>query len=60
MFKFKLGENVKDRVTGISGIVIGRVEYLYIENNYYVRWKREDGGASEEWLPEKQIVKVEE
>lgn len=60
MFKYKLKENVTDQVTGISGVVIGRVEYLYTDNNYLVRWKRDDDGTSEEWLPEKQIQATEE
>lgn len=60
MFKFNLGAKVKDRATGIVGVIIGRVEYLYQDNCYLVRWKREDDGSSEEWLPEKQIEKVEE
>lgn len=60
MFKFKLGANATDRVTGIRGVVIGRVEYLYLDNYYLVRWKREDDGVSEEWIAEKQIEEVEE
>lgn len=60
MFKYKLGEDVTDLVTGIIGVVTGRVEYLYIDNHYLVRWKRDDYGTSEEWFPEKQIEKVEE
>lgn len=60
MFKFYLGKKVKDRVTGIVGTVIGRVEYLYNDNSYLMRWKDENGSANEEWLNEKQIEEVEE
>lgn len=60
MFKFYLGKKVKDRATGIVGTVIGRVEYLYNDNCYLMRWKDEKGSANEEWLNEKQIEEVEE
>lgn len=60
MFKFNLEAKVKDRTTGIVGTVIGRVEYLYNDNFYLMRWKDEKGSANEEWLNEKQIEEVEE
>lgn len=60
MFKFNLGWTVKDRVTGIKGTVIGRVEYLYAENAYLIRSKNDAEEATEEWLNEKQIEAAEE
>jgi hypothetical protein len=27
-FKFELGDNVKDQITGYSGIIMGRTQYL--------------------------------
>lgn len=60
MFNFVLGEKVKEIVTGIKGEVIGRAEYLYVDNLYLVRWKDKNENAQEEWFPEKQIKKVEE
>lgn len=59
MFEFSLGEMVEDRATGIMGMIIGRVEYLYSDNFYLVRWKDKNGVPNhQEWLPEKQIVKA--
>ncbi len=37
MFKFKRGETVRDKVTGFTGIVTRRVDYLSGCNMYYVQ-----------------------
>lgn len=37
MFKLELGTKVKDKVTGYTGIVIGRTEWLYGCRRYTVQ-----------------------
>lgn len=37
MFKIELGSKVRDRVTGLEGIVVGRHEYLYGCRRYSVQ-----------------------
>lgn len=51
-FKFNLGQEVVIQVSGERGQVIGRAEYLNSENQYWVRYKRADGTATEAWWHE--------
>jgi hypothetical protein len=51
-FKFALGAQVTIKVSGESGQVIGRAEYLDGENSYFVRYKDALGTAREEWWRE--------
>jgi hypothetical protein len=51
-FKFENGSMVKVSVSGESGKVIGRAEYLTDERRYQVRYKNAMGRATEEWWTE--------
>jgi len=37
MFKFKQGEHVRDLVTGFSGVIVSRTDYISGCNRYYVQ-----------------------
>lgn len=60
MFEIKLNETVEEKVTGIRGKVIGRAEYVFNDSLYLVRWKNENGTASEEWFTANQLKIVED
>lgn len=51
-YLFEMGQNVLIGVSGESGPVIARAEYLNSENCYYVRYKSGDGRAVESWWGE--------
>jgi hypothetical protein len=51
-FKFSLGSNVRLVVSGESGHVRGRAEYVSGEDSYLVHYKAADGRAVEAWWPE--------
>lgn len=51
-FKFDLGSQVTIQVSGETGQVIGRAEYLDGENSYFIRYKDAVGMAREEWWRE--------
>lgn len=36
-FKFKLGAEAEDKVTGFKGIIVGRIEYLYGCTQYGIK-----------------------
>ena len=44
MFKFKQGETLRDKVTGFTGIVVARVDYISGCNRYYIQPKVGDDG----------------
>ncbi len=46
MFKFKQGETVQDKVTGFTGIVTTRCDYISGCNRYYVQPKVGDDGKN--------------
>lgn len=46
---FDLKSKVKIIVSGEEGEIIGRAEYTYCENQYYIRYKTADGRAIESW-----------
>lgn len=59
MFKIAMEAKVKDRLTGFSGIVTGRVEYLTGCRRYLVQAKMKKSGTSPpepEWLDEDRLV----
>jgi hypothetical protein len=58
-FKFELGADVAIGVSGESGEVIGRAEYLNNENSYFVRYKAGDGRAIEDWWRESALVSTD-
>lgn len=62
MFKIELGKKVKDKVTGLKGIITSRSENLNMCNRYYIQpevgkdMKIPDGW----WVDEMQIVIIGE
>lgn len=55
MFKFKLGEKVKDTITGYEGIVMARTEYWTGCNRYGVlspKLTKDNKPAAWEWFDE--------
>lgn len=55
-----LGSEVKDSISGMKGIVVGIVEYLFSEGQYQVAPVESDGkaDASGDWFPKKRILYV--
>jgi hypothetical protein len=53
----ELGSRVRDKITGFTGVVTGRVEYLTGCNQVLVAPKCKDDGAlvSSEWLDEQRV-----
>jgi len=53
-FKFELGEEVKDEVTGYKGIVIGRTQWRTNCNTYGVKSKKLKDGIPQDavWIDE--------
>lgn len=60
MFKFNLGEVLKDKITGFQGVAIGRTEYLTGCTHYGLCSQiLKDGKPIEwEWIDEFRLVKV--
>ncbi|MFH0995779.1 MAG: hypothetical protein V1844_09825 [Pseudomonadota bacterium] len=61
MSKFKLGEVLKDKVTGFQGVVMGRTEYFTQCAHYGLCSQTlKDGKPLEwEWIDETRLVRVE-
>jgi hypothetical protein len=56
MFKFELGIELKDKVTGFKGFVIGRADYLTGCNQYALQPKMSKGKWEEnKWLDENRL-----
>jgi hypothetical protein len=55
-FAFQLNDRVALVHSGENGVVIGRVEYLFAENGYLVRYRAGDGRQVENWWGESAIV----
>ena len=51
---FRLGERVRDAVTGYAGTVIGRAEYMAGTRRYSVQSKELNGGipVAAQWIDE--------
>lgn len=58
-FKFSLGQKVKLALSGESGDVVGRAQYLNANNNYYVRYVDAHGVQRESWWSEEALVAAE-
>jgi hypothetical protein len=59
--KFELGEELKDRITGLAGVVMGRTEYLTGCTHYGLLPKSltKDGKIREwEWIDESRLERV--
>jgi len=63
-FKFKLGDLVRDKNTGFTGIIEGASSWLYNCNTYGVRPRELDNGKriDREWFdePQLELVKCEQ
>ena len=59
-FIFKLGVEVKDKVTGYKGIVIGRTEWQTGCNTYGVKSQTLNNGApaDSQWMDEMSLEKI--
>lgn len=57
MFKIELGKEVKDRVTGLTGIITSRSENLNMCNRYYIQPKADKDMKIPDgwWVDEMQI-----
>ncbi|MDD5358234.1 MAG: hypothetical protein PHX80_03755 [Candidatus Nanoarchaeia archaeon] len=55
--KYELGQEVKDIITGFSGIITGRCEYLTGCNHYAIQSRTLKDGkpADYEWLDESRL-----
>lgn len=61
MFKFKNGQKVKYKILGTIGIVISRLDHKEeIENEYKITFSDSTGRPCEWWLPESEIVAIDE
>jgi len=57
-FEFKMKQEVKIKVSGEQGEIIGRAEHKNSENQIRIRYKASDGGAVECWWPESALIAV--
>lgn len=57
-FKFSLGREAQDTITGLVGIITARVEYLFGCNTYEITPRSLEGGKKQEteWLDEGRII----
>jgi hypothetical protein len=59
MFKFELGEVVKDVVTGFSGVITGRCEYLTGCRQYSITSRTlQSGDTKSGWFDEDRLVRT--
>lgn len=57
-FKFEMDSKVKIEMSGETGVIRGRAEYVIGENTYYIRYLANDGRAVSGWKDESEIVAV--
>lgn len=59
-FEFELGDKLRDRVSEVEGIVIGRIEYLNGCTQYAIKPKKTKDGKvlDAEWVDSQQVEKV--
>lgn len=62
IFEFELGDKLKDRVTDLEGICIGRIEYLNGCKQYAIKPKMAKDGKvyDAEWVDSQQVEKLGE
>lgn len=60
LFEFELGDKLRDRVSEVEGICIGRIEYLNGCRQYAIKPKiGKDGKVHDaEWVDSQQVEKV--
>lgn len=56
IFKFSLGEPASIAASHEQGTIIGRAEYLNSEPSYLLRYKANDGRATEQWWQESALA----
>jgi len=49
MFKFKLGQRAKEKITGFSGIIVARIDYLTGCNRYSLQSEDLHEGKPVDW-----------
>lgn len=49
-WEFELGREVKIKISGEKGQVVGRVQYLDIQSQYQVNYLTTDGRAAQNWF----------
>lgn len=58
-FAFNLGATVQIKVSGETGTIKGRAEYLEGEpNSYWIQYKSADGRAVAAWWSEQSLAQV--
>ena len=57
-YNFEMGQTVKLSLTGESGTIIGRAEFKYSENSYYLRYVAADGRQVQQWHDESALETV--
>jgi len=59
-FKFKLGDKVKSKIMGYTGVITGRVQYITGSDRYLVQGKCEDNNYEKpHWFDEGGLTKIE-
>ncbi len=60
-FEFELGDKLRDRVSEVEGIVIGRIEYLNGCTQYAIKPKKAKDGKvlDAEWVDSQQVEKID-
>lgn len=58
MFRFGLEDYVQISCSGEEGIIIGRADYLDIDDSYWVRYKNAAGIAVETWWPDSALEPI--
>ena len=58
-FKFELDQKVRLKVSGETGVVIGRADYVNSFPQCYVHFKDGNGCAKSEWFYENQLETIE-
>ena len=61
MFKFEVGQKVKDRITGFQGIIIARTEWLNGCLRYVVQAQKRtaEGKTVDDTIDEQQLILME-
>ena len=58
MFKFNLGDQVELNISGEKGVIIGRADYAYSGQQYFVSYADGNGCAQDKWFYAEQLTKI--
>lgn len=50
MFKFELGDTVKEKITGFEGVIMGRTEYITGCRQYGILHRKLKDGRPQDWM----------